>query len=77
MALADQVDSHAARFIAEPRRLLIGSDWVEAASGKTFETYNPATGEVLAHVAHGESEDIDRAVKTARAHVRQRDLDDA
>ncbi len=47
--------------------MLIGADWVPAASGKTFETYNPATGEVLAHVAQGESEDIDRAVKTARA----------
>lgn len=47
--------------------MLIGADWVDAASGKTFESFNPATGEVLAHVAEGSSEDIDRAVKTARA----------
>jgi phenylacetaldehyde dehydrogenase len=40
---------------------------VESASGKTFPTYNPATGEVLARVASGEHEDIDRAVKAARA----------
>ena len=39
----------------------------EAASGKTFPTYNPATGEVLARVAEGDREDIDRAVKAARA----------
>ena len=40
---------------------------MEAASGKTFPTYNPATGEVLSHVAEGDREDIDRAVKAARA----------
>ena len=34
--------------------------------GKPFPTYNPATGEVLAQVAEGDREDIDRAVKAAR-----------
>ena len=33
-------------FVAQPRKMLIGGEWVEAASGKTFATYNPATGEV-------------------------------
>jgi phenylacetaldehyde dehydrogenase len=47
--------------------MLINGQWVEAASGKTFPTYNPATGEVLARVAEGDREDIDRAVKAARA----------
>ena len=37
------------------------------ASGKTFDTINPATEEVLASVAHGEAEDADRAVAAARA----------
>ena len=46
--------------------MLIDGRWVEAASGKTFPTYNPATGEVLAQVAEGDSEDIDRAVTAAR-----------
>jgi phenylacetaldehyde dehydrogenase len=49
------------------RQLLINGEWVDAASGKTFETLNPATEEVLAHVAHGEREDVDRAVCAARA----------
>jgi phenylacetaldehyde dehydrogenase len=53
-------------FLGEPRKMLIGGKWVEAASGKTFATFDPATGEVLAHVAEGEGEDIDRAVKAAR-----------
>ena len=51
----------------KPKRMLIGGKWLEAASGKTFETRNPATGEVLANVAEGDAEDIDRAVAAARA----------
>ncbi|MFQ6030786.1 MAG: aldehyde dehydrogenase family protein, partial [Dehalococcoidia bacterium] len=43
-----------------------GGEWVQAASGKTFPTYNPATGEVLALVAEGDAEDVNRAVKAAR-----------
>ncbi len=54
-------------FVAQPRKMLIGGEWVEAASGKTFATYNPATGDVLAEVAEGDREDIDRAVRAARA----------
>ena len=53
-------------FLSKPRKMLIDGKWVEAASGKTFETYNPATGEVLARVAEGDREDIDRAVQAAR-----------
>ena len=48
------------------KKLLIDGEWVEAASGKTFSTPNPATGERLADVAHGEAEDINRAVRAAR-----------
>ncbi|HXW23194.1 MAG TPA: aldehyde dehydrogenase family protein [Xanthobacteraceae bacterium] len=48
------------------KKLLIDGKWVEAASGKTFDSINPATGEVLAKVAEGDAEDIDRAVAAAR-----------
>jgi hypothetical protein len=50
---------------ASIKRMLIDGKWAEAASGKTFESLNPATGEVLAHVAEGDAEDIDRAVAAA------------
>ena len=50
----------------QPVKMLIGGKWVESASGKVFETYNPSTGEVLARVAEGDSEDINRAVTAAR-----------
>ncbi len=49
------------------RKLLINGEWVDAASGRTFESLNPATEEVLASVARGEAEDVDRAVRAARA----------
>ena len=57
----------ATNYVSKNRKMLINGKWVEAASGKTFPTYNPATGEVLARVAEGDREDIDRAVKAARA----------
>ena len=53
-------------FISKPRKMLINGKWVEAASGKTFPTYDPSTGEVLARIAEGDREDINRAVKAAR-----------
>jgi aldehyde dehydrogenase (NAD+) len=59
----------------EPRRkakrsfqtkMLIGGDWRDSKSGKTFATINPATEEVIADVAEGDAADVDLAVKAAR-----------
>ncbi|MGD0989451.1 MAG: aldehyde dehydrogenase family protein [Candidatus Sulfotelmatobacter sp.] len=61
-----QLHKSVQEFVSQPRRLLIGGEWVEAQSGKTFATYNPATGEVLARVAEGDREDISLAVTAAR-----------
>ncbi len=61
-----QIDSRVSDFIAKPRKMLIDGRWVNAVSGKTFPTYNPATGEVLAQVAEGDHADTDLAVKAAR-----------
>lgn len=47
-------------------QLYIGGDFQPAASGKTFETVNPATGELLAEVSEGDREDVNRAVDAAR-----------
>src|SRR5580693_1088886 len=62
-----QIHSDVQSFVSQPRKMFINGKWVDAASGKTFPTYNPATGEVLANVAAGDKEDINRAVKAARA----------
>ncbi|XP_050377010.1 aldehyde dehydrogenase family 2 member B4, mitochondrial [Argentina anserina] len=50
----------------EYTRLLINGHFVDSASGKTFPTYDPRTGEVIAHVAEGDAEDVNRAVAAAR-----------
>jgi len=67
MEAAAQLEPSVKSFVGAPeRRMLIDGKWVSSASGKTFETLNPATGEVLARVAEGDAEDVDRAVRTAR-----------
>jgi phenylacetaldehyde dehydrogenase len=60
------LDKRVDDFIATKRQLFIDGQFVDAASGRTFETPNPATGETLATVAEGDAEDIDRAVRAAR-----------
>ncbi|MGI8771924.1 MAG: aldehyde dehydrogenase family protein [Acidobacteriaceae bacterium] len=53
-------------FLQQQHRMLIDGRFVAAASGKTFPVYNPATGEIMAHVPEAESVDCDRAVNAAR-----------
>jgi phenylacetaldehyde dehydrogenase len=60
------VDRSVEEFTATPRKLFINGQWVDAASGQTFDTPNPATGETLAAIAEGDAEDINRAVSAAR-----------
>src|SRR4051812_6191696 len=59
----------------EPRRatkrsfqtkMLIDGQWRDSQTGKTFETINPATEELIARVAEGDAADIDLAAKAAR-----------
>lgn len=52
---------------ARPKQHLIGDAWVDAASGRTASTPNPATGEHLAYYADGSAEDVDRAVTAAQS----------
>ena len=54
----------AAKTQIEPGKLLIDGKWVNGA--KTFDTINPATGEVLTQIAEGSTADVDHAVEAAR-----------
>ena len=47
-----------------PGRLLINGQWVDG--GKTFDTVNPATGEVLTQIVDASATDVDDAVDAAR-----------
>ncbi|XP_078532441.1 aldehyde dehydrogenase X, mitochondrial [Lissotriton helveticus] len=51
-------------------KLFINNEWRDAVSGKTFPTINPATGEIIAHVAEGDKADVDLAVNAAREAFR-------
>jgi acyl-CoA reductase-like NAD-dependent aldehyde dehydrogenase len=48
------------------QRLIIGGERVDAASGRTLETRDPSTGQVLTRIASGGKEDVDRAVTSAQ-----------
>lgn len=64
--LVVQLRERVEKFLNGKKKLFINGEFVESVSQKTFETYNPATGEVLAHVFEAGPEDIDLAVKAAR-----------
>ena len=53
------------------QRLYIGGGYVDATSGKTFDTFDPATGELLAQVQQASAADVDRAVASAREGQRE------
>src|ERR1700727_56627 len=59
------IDRSVEEFTAAPRKLFINGQWTDAASGRTFETPNPATGETLAHVA----DDVDKVAFTGSTEV--------
>ncbi len=59
MATAPQIQ-------VKPGKLFIGGKWVEAASGKTFPTTNPATAETITVLAEGNERDVAAAVEAAR-----------
>jgi acyl-CoA reductase-like NAD-dependent aldehyde dehydrogenase len=65
--LYPEVLPEVAAFLASPRKLLVGGRQEDAADGSTFDSIDPATGQVVATVAEGKAEDVDRAVVAARA----------
>lgn len=54
-------------FLKRPKQILIGDKWLDAQDGKTFETHDPATGELICTVAHAGPKDVDHAVSVAQA----------
>jgi acyl-CoA reductase-like NAD-dependent aldehyde dehydrogenase len=65
-ALPDALSDSARTFAAGPHRLVIGGERPEAADGRTFETFDPATGQAIAEVPYAGADDVDRAVRAAR-----------
>ena len=46
-------------------QMYIDGEWTPAASGQTFESVNPATGEIWSTVPEASADDVDRAVRAA------------
>ncbi len=71
-ATAESVSWHErARRLEFRTQAFIDGRYVDAASGATFDCLNPATGKLLARVAAGDAEDINRAVISGRAAFRK------
>jgi acyl-CoA reductase-like NAD-dependent aldehyde dehydrogenase len=66
-SLPDALSAPARDFISQSHRLLIGSERLDAADGRTFATLDPATGREIAEVALAGAQDVERAVTAARA----------
>ena len=56
----------ASKFLARKHQAFIGGKWVDAVSGKTFDTFDPGSGRVIAQVAECDAADVDKAVAAAR-----------
>jgi phenylacetaldehyde dehydrogenase len=61
-----ELPAFAQTFLKDAKKMYIDGKFVDAKSGKTFPVFNPATGDVLAHVAEGDAADIDLAIAAAR-----------
>src|SRR6266850_4860479 len=71
-AKAETISWHErARTLSFRTQAFIDGRYLDAAAGATFDSINPATGKLLARVAAGDEEDINRAVGAARAAFRQ------
>jgi acyl-CoA reductase-like NAD-dependent aldehyde dehydrogenase len=66
VAIDTDLAQGAAAIAVGPHRMLVGGAWVESASGRTFATLDPSTGEEIAQVPYAEREDVERAVRAAR-----------
>lgn len=64
--LAVNLHEKVEKFLQGTKKLYVNGAFIESASGKTFKTPNPATGETLAIVAEAGREDIHKAVVAAR-----------
>src|SRR5205085_7991938 len=70
-ALPSALGDAAREFLSRPQHLVIGGERVEAADGRTFPTIDPASGREIVSVAQGGPEDVDRAVRAARAALEE------
>ncbi len=67
MTSGDSAAGTVRRFLDQPRRMLIGGQWVDSHTGEALKSIDPATGLSLTTIPRGDATDVDRAVRAARA----------
>lgn len=67
MASAVEAGNVQDQYLAGKGKLFINNKWVDARSGATLDVFDPATGDIIARVAAADKEDVDDAVRAARA----------
>jgi phenylacetaldehyde dehydrogenase len=65
--IENRMEQFRQRWQGKAGQMLIGGEWRDAASGETFSTEDPSTGEKLADVASAGQDDVDAAVAAARS----------
>src|SRR5690348_16151827 len=65
-AEATMLDPRVVEFVSAPKQMFVDGQWVDALSGRRFETVDPATEAVITTVPHGGPEDVEKAVRAAR-----------
>ncbi len=64
--LSADLDPRTTEFISRPQQMYVDGQWVESATGRRFDTVDPATEQVITTVPHSDAEDVERAVRAAR-----------
>ena len=64
--VSTDLDPRTVDFVSRPRQMYVDGQWVDALSGRRFDTVDPATEAVLTTVPHSGVEDVERAVLAAR-----------
>ena len=65
-AEATRLDPRVVEFVSTPKQMFVDGQWVDALSGRRFETIDPATEQVITTVPHSGPEDVENAVRAAR-----------
>ena len=66
MVTSVKLSKKVSEFLSGDQNLFINGEFVPSNTGKTFQTYNPANGELLAYVSEAQREDVDQAVRAAK-----------
>jgi acyl-CoA reductase-like NAD-dependent aldehyde dehydrogenase len=66
VSASTELDPRVVDFVSGPKQMYVDGQWVDALSGRRFDTVDPATEQVITTVPQSGAEDVERAVRAAR-----------